>query len=74
MRTHDFGPDNNNANDCSLKLGLSFVTTRSPEQSIVIHEAQCAPQAPLCQTHICTVLKAALRKADQSSMGPNAWV
>ena len=26
-----------------------------------------APQAPLCQTHIYTVLKAALRKADQSS-------
>ena len=28
MRTHDFCPDNNNANDCSLKLGLSFVTVR----------------------------------------------
>ena len=26
MRMHNFCPDNNNANDCSLKLGLSFVT------------------------------------------------
>ena len=32
MRTHDFGPDNNNANDCSLKLGLSFVTIWRCEQ------------------------------------------
>ena len=28
-----------------------------------------APQAPLCQIYIYTVLKAALKKADQSSMG-----
>ena len=27
----------------------------------------CAPQAPSCQTHIYTVLKAALRKADKSN-------
>ena len=26
MRMHDFCPDNKNANDCSLKLGLSFMT------------------------------------------------
>ena len=26
MRTHGFCPDNKNANDCSLKLGLCFVT------------------------------------------------
>ena len=32
MRTHDFGPDNNNANDCSLKFGLSFVTIWRSEQ------------------------------------------
>ena len=32
MRTHDFSPDNNNANDCSKKFGLSFVTIWRCEQ------------------------------------------
>ena len=35
----------------------------------LISSIWCAPQAPSCQTHIYTVLKAGLRKADKSSIG-----
>ena len=35
----------------------------------LISSIWCAPQVPSCQTHIYTVLKSGLRKADQSSIG-----